>query len=198
VSVGSQLGCMAAALVLGSDEECRALMRELRASGLDRESLREAVLQTYLFDGYPTALEGLELLEEIWPGDPVPVEVGDFGEWERWRDRGNELYRRIYGDDVAERLQGRARALSPELALWMVVEGYGKVLSRGVLSLAERELINVAVLAVKRRPRQLYSHLRGALRIGVPRERIEDLWNELRHRLSPPGLEEGEAILSGL
>lgn len=55
----------------------------------------------------------------------------------------------------------------------MVVEGYGKVLGRPGLALELRELCIVAMLAVLNVPRQLYSHLRGALNAGASRERIE-------------------------
>lgn len=36
--------------------------------------------------------------------------------------------------------------LHPDLAQWMIMEGYRKVLSRDVLSLKEREVLNVAIL----------------------------------------------------
>lgn len=205
------LACLTAALVLGREETAAALIDRLRGDCEDtdrgatskaeprmtREAVREAILQTYLFDGYPTALEGLSLLARHWPGRPEPIESGDHAEWNEWRARGESLYERIYGD-VGVRLQERARELSPELARWMVVEGYGKVLARPGLDLATRELAIIAVLAVKRRPRQLHSHLRGALRIGVARERIERLFSALERELTPPGLDEARALLARL
>ncbi len=205
------LACLTAALVLGREETAAALIDRLRGDREDadrgatsraeppltREAVREAILQTYLFDGYPTALEGLSLLAHHWPGTPEPVESGDHAQWKEWCARGESLYARIYGD-VGVRLQERARELSPELARWMVVEGYGKVLSRPGLDLATRELAIIAVLAVKRRPRQLHSHLRGALRIGVTRERIERLLSVLDRELTPPDLDEARALLARL
>jgi 4-carboxymuconolactone decarboxylase len=62
---------------------------------------------------------------------------------------------------------GRMRGYHPELADWILEEGYGRVLSRPVLSIRERELIVVAVLSALRLPRQLESHERGALRVGA-------------------------------
>ncbi|MBI5464604.1 MAG: carboxymuconolactone decarboxylase family protein [Ignavibacteriales bacterium] len=44
---------------------------------------------------------------------------------------------------------------------------YGKVFARPGLELAERELLNVIVLANQKLERQLYSHIRGALRCGL-------------------------------
>ena len=54
----------------------------------------------------------------------------------------------------------------------MIVEGYGKVLSRPGLDIATRELAIVAFLTVDNRPKQLMSHIRGALRVGVTTAQI--------------------------
>ena len=55
----------------------------------------------------------------------------------------------------------------PELAEWILADGYGRVLSRPGLTIRERELIVVAVLAALRLPKQLESHVRGARRVGA-------------------------------
>lgn len=55
----------------------------------------------------------------------------------------------------------------------MVEEGYGKVLGRPGLSLLARELCIVALLTVLDVPRQLYSHLRGALNVGGTEEAVD-------------------------
>ena len=185
------LARLAALLVFQRNEEAAGAIRELRADGTGREAVREAILQTYLHDGYPTALEGMILLGDVWPGDPAPVEEGDYGNWEEWDRRGRELYERIYGS-VAEPLRSKVDSLSPELARWMIVEGYGKVLSRGVLADTTRELISVAVLASKARLRQLHSHLRGALRVGCDSAVLDKLLRLIVALLGPG---EGEKVL---
>lgn len=50
---------------------------------------------------------------------------------------------------------------------WIVEDAYGKIFSRRGLTLGERELMNVAALFLLDFDPQLYSHLRGALRVGV-------------------------------
>ena len=62
----------------------------------------------------------------------------------------------------------------------MVAEGYGKVLGRSGLDLVDRELCIVAMLAVQDAPRQLYSHLRGALNAGATEADIEEVLAEAR------------------
>lgn len=55
---------------------------------------------------------------------------------------------------------------SPELAGWIVEEGYGKVLSRPGVSLRLRELFAVALLAATGFPKQLFAHLRALVEMG--------------------------------
>jgi 4-carboxymuconolactone decarboxylase len=57
--------------------------------------------------------------------------------------------------------------LHPDLAVWMLEEGYGRVLSRPGLAARERERVAVTVLAALGWERQLVSHLIGARRLGA-------------------------------
>ncbi|HDH57611.1 MAG TPA: carboxymuconolactone decarboxylase family protein, partial [Bacteroidetes bacterium] len=72
------------------------------------------------------------------------------------------------------RLLQNVSDLSPTLREWMLLEGYGRVLARPALSIDLRELGIIAILTVKGLPRQLHSHLRGALRVGVSPGQLED------------------------
>ena len=144
------------------------------------EKIREAVIQIYLFDGYPSALEGLMILKRVLSEKavPPPAEALDADTLEKWLVRGKAACKAIYRDSF-EKLWENVRGLSPDLAQWMIVEGYGKVLSRGGLDLQTREMVNIAILAVKGYPRQLHSHLRGAVNVSVPMEVIDELLREL-------------------
>ena len=82
------------------------------------------------------------------------------------RRRGEALCRRIYGP-VYGKMIARMRGFHPDLADWILEDGYGKVLSRPGLTIRERELIVVAVLSALRLPLQRESHVRGARRVGA-------------------------------
>lgn len=146
-----------------------------RAAGLVEEealearAVEEALLQSYLFLGYPAALTALARWREKGPaaGEAAPPR----GAATR-RERGQRLCRRVYGDNY-RKLRRNVRRLHPEVDRWMVEEGYGKVLSRPGLELEARELCIVALLAAADWPRQLHSHLRGALNAGAAPARVE-------------------------
>jgi len=118
--------------------------------------------------GYPAALEALRLLHEAWPGAPRRARAGAG----TWRTRGAALCRRIYGA-VTPKLLASLRTLHPDMPDWVVVDGYGRVLSRPGLSARSRELVAVALLAATGWERQLVSHLRGALHCGASRREID-------------------------
>jgi alkylhydroperoxidase/carboxymuconolactone decarboxylase family protein YurZ len=66
----------------------------------------------------------------------------------------------------------RMRGFHPDLADWILEDGYGKVLSRPVLSATERELLVVAVLGTLDVPAQLKSHRIGARRVGADEAQV--------------------------
>lgn len=140
----------------------------LCARDLDPADVEEVLLQSYLFLGYPIALNAFGLWREL-SGREASVAVSD--DWEGWSQRGAEVCRIVYGGQY-EGLRRNVRALHPDMERWMVVEGYGKVLGRPQLDLPTRELCIVALLAVLGMPRQLHSHLRGALNAGATLEEV--------------------------
>ncbi len=66
----------------------------------------------------------------------------------------------------------------------MITEGYGRTLGRAGLDLMRRELCTVAQTAVLETPRQLHSHLRGALNAGATFGQIEGVLSIVNPLLS--------------
>jgi 4-carboxymuconolactone decarboxylase len=153
---------LSAVVSAGSDTEVRAEMAPAREQ-VPAEWVEELLLQSYLFAGFPRALNAMREWRRIRDGSVADVEPGTP---DAWRAAGEASCAAVYGD-MYERLRGNIRALHPLLDEWMIVEGYGKVLSRPGLDLGRRELCIVAACAATNQDRQLHSHLRGALNVGV-------------------------------
>lgn len=131
--------------------------------------IEEVLLQTYLFAGFPRALNATREWRRVSGREPPrdAEAVSDDGDLiATWRARGEQTCALVY-DGMYERLRMNVRQLHPALDDWMVIEGYGKVLSRPGLDLARRELCIVASCAAAGQERQLLSHLHGALNVGV-------------------------------
>ena len=150
-----------------------------RRSGVSRSVLYEIVLQSYLFLGFPRMLGAAEILAECWPLTAENEAHRPDLQIQSWWDRGQENFSWVYGDK-AERLKSRVEGFAPEVFDWMIIEGYGKVLSRPQLDMPLRELSIIAFLVVDYRPKQLMSHLLGAVRVGTPPSRIVQTIEDLR------------------
>lgn len=160
-----------------------AIDRALGTARRDAEpgEVEEAILQSYLFVGYPAALNAFARWREL-TGRPAPEGVEDA--WDAWAGRGAEVCETVYGSQYG-RLRDNVRALHPDMERWMVVEGYGKVLGRPGLALPVRELCIAALLAVLGAPTQLYSHLRGALNAGASADEVEGVLEAVDDLLDP-------------
>ena len=125
--------------------------------------------------------------------------------WQALAARDGEWSQPLHVTLAGHRFEQRASvALHPALDAWMLTEGYGRTLSRPGLDLLRRELCVIAQTAVLDTPRQLHSHLRGALNAGgsfetveaallevipfVPADQwksVKELWEQVRDSWSP-------------
>ncbi|MFL5500118.1 MAG: carboxymuconolactone decarboxylase family protein [Gemmatimonadaceae bacterium] len=155
-----------AGAIAGSPEgQMRATMSDA-IDEVDHEAVEEIILQSYLFAGFPRALNAARAWRAV--SGPAPESDPDDAapNVDTWRERGEETCAVVYGDHY-EKLRRNIRALHPALDEWMIVDGYGKVLSRPGVDLRTRELCVVAACAVSGQQRQLHSHLHGALNAGA-------------------------------
>ena len=95
------------------------------------------------------------------------------GEHGRWARRGEQLCAQVYGRTY-HKLLVNLRTLHPALEALVVVDAYGKILSRPGLDDARRELCTLAAITMLQTPRQLHAHLRGALNTGSAPEEVDE------------------------
>lgn len=185
---------LAASLGTRDASAIRAVMEEAREDA-DAAAVEETILQSHLFVGFPDALNALGTWREV-SGFPAPASLGE--DPAGWEARGERVCATVYGANYAK-LRENVRGLHPDVDGWMVAGGYGRVIGRPGLELAMRELCIAALLAVWNVPRQLHSHLRGALNAGASvaevdeaveiacgyvasgaADRVRALWGEIR------------------
>lgn len=170
------------------------------------EVVEEMILQLYLFVGFPAALTAARIWRGLNTRDAIETDPLAAPErLDEWEARGVETCRIVYGSAYAT-LRTNVAAIHPALDRWMVLEGYGKVLSRPGLELPHRELCIVGMLAAGGWDEQLHSHLRGALLAGASVEwvdrvleiglgrvgpsdaaRLRTLWNRVREGIGGVG-----------
>lgn len=150
--------------------------------------VEELILQSYLFAGFPRALNAMREWRRI-SGHAAPL--GDEGEAHdraaEWAARGEETCAIVYGP-FYDKLRHNIRQLHPALDAWMIVDGYGKVLSRPGLDLLRRELCIIAACVAAAQDRQLHSHLHGARHAGASVAQVDATLDLLEGVVHPDAL----------
>ncbi len=200
---------LAARVTAGSEPEVRVGVADCVAADVDAVWVEELVLQSYLFAGFPRALNAMREVrraslvgpprEALGPANnagPVAASLEGLTSPDlvsQWRMRGEETCAIVYGE-MYEKLRTNIRALHPALDEWMIVEGYGKVLSRPGLDLGRRELCIIAACAAAGQERQLHSHLHGARNAGVSDVVIETMLAALAGVVNPEYLKSARLL----
>ncbi len=201
-----QLVRFAAAIAQGDEPEIRERIAPLRTAQVPAMWVEELLLQSVLMVGYPRTLVALGVWRKVSgnsaPTDDVDI---DYSRAHEWTQRGEEACAKVYGENY-RKLRDNVRYLHPAIDAWMITEGYGRTLARPALDLLRRELCSVVQVAVLEAPRQLHSHLRGALNAGASFaqidatlsvvnpmlsfdqwKRVKELWRTVKEGWSPGG-----------
>ena len=147
-------------------------MRRAIEDGAPPIWLEELLLMSVLYVGVPRALLVAAVFRRLEPNHADGGEISQYEHWQEWLERGEATCRVIYGKHY-DQLRRNVQSLHPALDLWMLVDGYGKTMSRPGLDLMRRELCSVAMLIPQNVPRQLLSHLKGALNAGATSAQVD-------------------------
>ncbi len=177
---------MAAAMTAdGHRDETANVLRYVVKEHPDPEHVREVIIQSHLFCGFPRTLNGLEALDMAMERegvarsklrtDPIEQEMTI----EQLDARGRDLWNRIYGAND-DRVANRAKSLSPDLSWWGLIHGYGRVMSRPGPDALAREFCVVAALIPMDVQPQLKGHVSGVLNLGGTPDQLWKLVGVLR------------------
>src|SRR5271157_3387596 len=95
------------------------------------------------------------------------------------RDRlntGMKIRRAVLGDAHVDNAEARKNPFNEPFQDLITRYAWGEIWARPGLSRHARSLITVAMIVALNRPDELRLHLRGALRNGVTREEIQELF----------------------
>jgi 4-carboxymuconolactone decarboxylase len=176
-------------------DECRLMLEQALADNIPFEPLYEALLQIYLFAGFPAALEGLACLAGVY-GMQAAERSTEYDPI-LFREKGTITCQAVYGG-VFQKMMEKLSKITPDLSDWMIVEGYGKTLSRKGLSLAYREVCNACVLTALGWKNQANSHIRGSLLNGISPQLLRDMLLSLSSLIPAPSLSNSMIFLENL
>lgn len=156
---------LSAQIAAGTEPDIRAACHEVLDADVPTPWVEECILQSYLMAGFPRALNAMREWRKV-SGIPAPAPevIPEPSLW-RWRTQGEQTCEVVYGKFYTK-LRENITHLHPALDEWMIIEGYGKILSRQGMDLQLRELCIVAACTAMGQDRQLHSHLHGSLNAG--------------------------------
>ncbi len=162
------LPLLSAAAILRKEKYLRKLLQTAVDKEFNSQKIYEALLQTYLFAGFPSALISLKIYSEYF----FYKDQSEKYNFKEFSLRGRVNCKQVYGVKY-DKLISNVNSFSPDLCEWLIIEGYGKTLGRKSLSMKHRELCIVSILTALKFEDQLISHIRGAIRCGNSKEEIE-------------------------
>jgi 4-carboxymuconolactone decarboxylase len=186
---------LAAAIAAGSEATVRAAFAAAAAAQAPAEWMDELVLQSYLFSGFPRALNAAREWRRLSPAPTTGEPAADPALASTWLERGEATCAAVYGE-MYDKLRRNVYELHPALDATMVMDGYGKILGRAGLDLPRRELCVVAACAATEQERQLHSHLHGALNVGVAPAALSAAIDALAPTLGPDRIRSARLLLA--
>lgn len=185
-----------AAVIAGSDEQITRSTMAASVDGVRIRDVEEVILQSYLFVGFPRALNAARIWRSV-SGEAAPLTdpAAELINSSDWFARGEDTCRTVYGDSY-DLLRRNIRELHPALDTWMIADGYGKVLSRSQLDLKTRELCIVAACAASAQQRQLHSHLHGALNAGASVDEVTSTLESITDLVAAENMVRYQGLLS--
>jgi 4-carboxymuconolactone decarboxylase len=92
-----------------------------------------------------------------------------------YRD-GLKMRRRWLGAAYVDKAFAEADAFTLDLQHYVTEHGWGASWARGVLPMKTRSIMNLAMISALNRPHELELHLRAALRNGITRREVKEIF----------------------
>ena len=164
-----ELSKLACYIAKDNFNEVETLISKLKYKNFNVVKIYETILHTYLFCGFPAAIESLKLFRKYNKAYKSGI---SYSNNKNNKNSGEINCKLIYKNNFKKLIENMNN-LSPEMKEWMIIEGYGKVMNRSGLSLFEREFITFSILTTRYFEYQLHSHLKGAINLGAEIEFIK-------------------------
>ncbi|KAJ1860654.1 hypothetical protein H4R99_007840 [Coemansia sp. RSA 1722] len=146
------------------------------------QQTRESIMKMTAIIGMPRTINALtSLMSIVDSGSELSSELSKLPSprsstaynYDQIRNRGKQLFASVY-DRHADVVEGKLRALYPDLAEVIIADAFGRLLSETrYLNGCETELCAIGSLVPQNVPAQLKSHCIGAKRLGASEEMIQ-------------------------
>jgi 4-carboxymuconolactone decarboxylase len=140
---------------------------------VEPEAIREVLIQVIPYAGWPSALNALAAMKEVFDENGAKVGRLEQAAPAERRERGLKNGAAVYRDYAG--VERTLAEYDPELPGYLTENAYGQIYDRPGLSLRQRELIAVSMLATLQRWPQLAWHIEGAHRVGATPDETKEV-----------------------
>jgi 4-carboxymuconolactone decarboxylase len=196
---------IAAFTAIGNMQELETALNEGLDAGLTINEIKEVLIHTYAYAGFPRALNGittymvvLDERKEKGVNDqtgkeatPVPADFDKTA-------YGHKVRNSLVGKDISKRTSGYP-VFTPIIDQFLVEHLFADIFYRDVLSYQERELVTISILAAMTGTEsQLKSHLRIAMKMGLSEAQLDEYVAVLRQEVGTESAERANTTLNDL
>lgn len=175
----------------GNMPQLESALNEGMDAGLTVNEVKEILIQSYAYAGFPRALNGIDNFMAVLDkrkeqgikdkigNEAIPVPA-DFDK----TAYGHKVRNELVGRDISKRTSGYP-AFIPIIDQFLVEHLFADIFYRDVLNHQQRELATISMLAAMPGTEpQLKSHLGVSLNVGLSKEKLEDYVAVLRQDVS--------------
>lgn len=165
---------------LDKQKQLRSHLISGAAHGAPKEHLLEAIFQSVVYGGFPSALNSIQTFAETFPEmvkrDRPPLPATSGGRLDgRDFPPAFETASHMYGEAYAREALGRFERWDPDFAHAVQRFVFGGIYARTVVEPKLRQLIAVGCLTVRNAVQQLETHTRVALRLGASQAEVQEV-----------------------
>lgn len=187
----------------GDLEKLRLSLEQGLSSGLTVNEIKEILIHTYAYCGFPRSIRGLQKFMEVMDNrkqrgiqDNLGRFASDIDQTESKYNRGKSILDRLTGTVSADTLSGYS-AFAPPIDVFLKEHLFADIFERDVLNYVQRELVTVSVIAaIERAEPMLRSHLTICLNIGLSEKQLQQYVDTLRSTLGEPEARSAQSVLN--
>ena len=171
-------------------------------AGLTVNEIKEALVHTYAYCGFPRSIRGLQTFMEVLDerkakgiNDNVGKEASKIDETGSKYERGKKILGELTKTPQPETLTGYS-AFAPTIDTFLKEHLFADIFERDVLTYAQRELVTISVIATigKAEP-MLRSHLAICLNVGLTPEQLQQFVTVIKSTIGKKEAESAQKVL---
>lgn len=185
----------------GEIEKLKQSLHRGLDNGLSINYIKEILIQLYAYVGFPRSLNAIGALMTVLEERRQNGMQDAQGEEPLTLPADKSRF--TYGDEMQQKLigapaKGPALEFVPAIDTFLKEHLFADIFCRGILTLAQRELVTVSALAsLGGVAAQLGSHIKIAMNVGVTPEQLQELADLLGQKVSEQAADNVRNIFNG-